>query len=705
LVIEYRIHPSVGVARVGNSTKFYLPPTTVGGRPTECDQLFGDEIDGDKPKYVKKFKDEHKKMKRQAAKFTVYKHDTDNNSVELVDLTNQNEIKGVKWMVHIANKKAAWYHFDLFKGDLLIDPENTYENRNAEKRNPDVEDEKRQKLIIDFGPRTMTSPKSRKPFKYCNVPPGYKHAHLPLYTNGSASPKFGRPIRYLGEAITNSKNDLLVLGGYGLAGGDEEFGTFAGGNGWYDDMSDGPVVCEIELTENAIKKIGDKSQLKDGKITLDAWVIVAPPKVAPELVNITTLDDIMLDVAVRHLNVEPKIFDGRNWGKYSADYYRDIKPIVKRMGHYRWVANLPSMMDFCMPSFDMENKEPEAYDKRKKYYDYFRKPADEEWQRGGKADRLFSGKNEEDDYINGIPLMPLNAGSNAVNNEIIDKFVELSRTQHYFLEQWAEGNFTKDEMREIIPGMIPLDHADVGNCVGAPMCPGVEVTWSIRNPSIYSGPFRIKHRKKITDYYDSGLEPLYDETKPLKQKNEGQGCEPGDLTKRMACPWQSDLFECNIQHINFTDKNKNATTRLELEEPPTYHAYWWPPQSPWDVILGVTDPNPAVTDLQSKKYKVIEELSSAGASAGQQVNYIRGIQNHVQMVYAWSYLGFIVNQNEDDDRDEYPYFVEKERNHDEFGVVGLAANNKINIVDPESTRFIPGYYLKKDIVEFTKSEE
>jgi L-lysine 6-oxidase len=121
------------------------------------------------------------------------------------------------------------------------------------------------------------------------------------------------------------------------------------------------------------------------------------------------------------------------------------------------------------------------------------------------------------------------------------------------------------------------------------------------------------------------------------------------------------------------------------------------------VILGVTDSGEV--DPKKRKEKAMEELEAAGASAGQQVNYIRGIQNHVQMVYAWSYLGFIVNQNEGDDRNDYPYFVEKERNHEEFGVIGMAANNKINIVDPENTRFTPGYYLKKSIVDFTKSEE
>src|SRR5882672_4304041 len=34
--MRFKIHPSIGVARVGNSPEFYLEPETIGGRPIEC---------------------------------------------------------------------------------------------------------------------------------------------------------------------------------------------------------------------------------------------------------------------------------------------------------------------------------------------------------------------------------------------------------------------------------------------------------------------------------------------------------------------------------------------------------------------------------------------------------------------------------------------------------------------------------------------
>ena len=92
MVIEYKIHPSIGVARLGNSGEFYLSPTKIGGRPIECNQ-YGDEIYDDKGiKFVKRFKDKQKRVKKQAAKFKIFKHDVSKKPEE-IDLTDKTKIK------------------------------------------------------------------------------------------------------------------------------------------------------------------------------------------------------------------------------------------------------------------------------------------------------------------------------------------------------------------------------------------------------------------------------------------------------------------------------------------------------------------------------------------------------------------------------------------------------------------------------------
>ena len=49
------------------------------------------------------------------------------------------------------------------------------------------------------------------------------------------------------------------------------------------------------------------------------------------------------------------------------------------------------------------------------------------------------------------------------------------------------------------------------------------------------------------------LSPSRDETMA------GGGCQPGDLTKRMAIPWQADFFDCSVQDVNFTTPHTNKT--------------------------------------------------------------------------------------------------------------------------------------------------
>ena len=59
--------------------------------------------------------------------------------------------------------------------------------------------------------------------------------------------------------LTDSQGHLLVLGGYGRAGGNQPISSFAGADTWHDDISDGPVTCRLWLTGGQV-------------IELDAWV-------------------------------------------------------------------------------------------------------------------------------------------------------------------------------------------------------------------------------------------------------------------------------------------------------------------------------------------------------------------------------------------------------------------------------------------------
>src|ERR1700686_168835 len=79
------------------------------------------------------------------------------------------------------------------------------------------------------------------------------------------------------------------------------------------------------------------------------------------------------------------------------------------------------------------------------------------------------------------------------------RFFALTRVQYAMLAQWVRRTFVADGDSPLaIPATPPeitpegLDRAALENCVGGPFYPGIEVSWTIRNPRIYIEPFRLQ---------------------------------------------------------------------------------------------------------------------------------------------------------------------------------------------------------------------
>lgn len=671
---QLKISPSIGIARLGNSRdtnigqgQYYLAPDSIGGLPYQCDQN-GNNLGTP----VSQFKDQYSRILRQGQAFKIY--DDNGNGSEITVgsvVTGLGTVSEMSWTVHVANKKAAWYQYSELQGNLLY-PNNSYTDNGVAFRNATVTGADRQSLIIDPGPRTISGNNQRIELDDNGVgaPAGYPISFPPLISGPDAQ---GENVTSLGTLLTDSQGRLVVIGGYGASGGSEKLVNYGGQDTWHDDIADGAVYCEISFAEAGVDPV-----------SLQAWVIIGSPDFAPEIVNISTLSDTIFDVEVRQGNVDTALNDGTGFNtSFQPIYERDILPIINRLSAYQWVANVQSMSAFFEHKFDYSdnNSDPssDAYINRQTYFAYFRALNDKSStdQSGEPQQVLFSAAPGQS-----LPMMPLNSGSNSVSNDIIVKFLSLNATQYFFMEQWAAGNFISNPGYQPFLGIDPKDQASVGNCVGLPMCPGIEVTWSTQNPNLYDGPYQIAHHMGKDGYNTTGLTPSRDECA-------GGGCEPGDLTKRMACPWQADFFQCTIQYVNFTDDSVNKVADPTPEDPdnmkpkpPTYYAYWWPPQSPWDVLTGdVTEATQAESHLP----------------AGQQVNYARGINSFGQMVEHWPALAFIRNTNMGHDGADanYPYFTETERNHELFSYqeVGIGTITG-NDADNETT--IPVFYIESD---------
>ena len=665
MAFTYKVEPSIGVARVGDSlSDFYLAPETIGGRPIQCDE-YGNVLTihgaGGNSSAVQHYKDALMRVKRQGARFRVMRYTDGASPIEIT--LNDPDIESIEWTVHVANKKAAWYSFSEQLGNLYFNgvytPENSYKAKNVEHRNATVTGTpERQRLIIDPGPRTLTNGRQKAAFSRTTIPDDYPHGSFP-----PVNPAQGYPINSLGSAVTDDAGRLVVIGAYGRAGGDEPISSYGGADTWHDDIADGAVTCTVTFKNATVVK-------------LDAWVIIGSPKFAPELVNITTLDDIIYDVGVRYHKLDRVLYDpaaypGSGYNPdYQASYETDIRPILDRMASYQWVANVQAMTAAARPGFDLRDFSDDNRANRESLLAQFRQPNDSQTSQNSQV--LWAP--------NRAPAMPLNSGSNSVSNTLLIKFSTLTQTQYFLLSQWAAGK-CELKPRPGIPSVSELDRADVGNATGEPVSPGIEITWSMRSPTLYDSPYHIKQRHDAAWYRAHGLDPDEDETVPMDSKDVipvvGFGCEPGDLTKRMAVPWHADFFACTLQYVNFTDPTVNKVNGIPM--PPTYYSYWWPPQSPWNILSGADDP---------------DEQKASGLPAGIQVNYQRGINSFVDMITAWKYLGFIHNQTEGDHRQMYPYFVEVERNNDRFAMASVAVGGISNVMDPANSTFMPTWFLR-----------
>jgi hypothetical protein len=612
----YKIHPAIGIARVGNSDDYYLAPVTAAGLPQETN---GNP--------VSQFRDSQNRIRRQAARFSVYVYDQTSPNGRLLQLDPAG-IVDIEWKVRLANKKAAWRKFLQLLGENGYDANHPY-------RNPLTQGDDRKKLIIDPGPQTVrcTSGATSAEFAQGKGPKGYPQTFPPELT------PYG--ITTLGELQTEPKGSLIVTGGHGNCGviksypytlspellvnlqeadtnplpsevaqklqpiqnnaytdsasldadlkkvlGEDtndyktwaplflqeyalqpRLDDYANNNYWFDDTSDGPVTATLILSN------GDRVPVDE-----PAWVLVGPPAYAPQILNMVTLYDTMYDVAVRHFTYKPALYSNGTFNaNYNANIQGEVQPILKRPPAYLWVADINAK---GAQAHTAANNDPYS-----NFFNYLRKPED----------------------FNQAGQMPQLAGDNPLNNSDRRNYTALTQTQYFLLSQYSNGNVDTSPPVDNSGDGEKLDRATLENCVGAPFCPGIEITWVCRNPVIYSSPFRLKH-KPLTD--NQGLSLSEDLT---------QGLEPGDCTRYMALPWQADYNECSDEYID----NKNI--------------WWWPAQRPYMVYPKGT-PN-------TQMYWTRND-SGNGAD-----NYT----DDVLMVYNWKDLGFIVQQA------GTPPFVEVER--------------------------------------------
>lgn len=232
----YKVHPGIGIARVGNSSdQFFIGSEISGVNPVE--------IVGGVEKPLEKYKESSGRIKRQAARFRVFEYEEDAGGT----LTLLREITladaQIEWRVTLANRKAAAEKFD-----------------DVGPRNPGVTNRANLEIKPVFSPIAGANQK---------------------ITASSPGLFKGKEV-YLGELRTDAQGHLMVLGGRGLSASEpvgQPITGFANSDDWYDDIADGPIDAQITFPSG------------DSFIVAGSWVIVAPPDFAPKISGLTTLYD------------------------------------------------------------------------------------------------------------------------------------------------------------------------------------------------------------------------------------------------------------------------------------------------------------------------------------------------------------------------------------------------------------------------------
>ena len=272
---RYKIHPGIGIARLGNSPEdFFIGPEVPGGPGLELTPA------GEGP--VTTYKDAAHRIKRQGVRFRVWAYEVDAVGRETpVSEVTASEAT-IVWHVHLANSKGA--------GRRILETGNRPRNPNT----PTAD------LVIapEFEPISGANQRVNE-----RVVGRFK----------------GVPVS-LGELWTDALGRLIVLGGSGRSASvpaGRRILSFANNPDWHDDVADGAVDAELRFPD------GTSVPVDRG-----AWVLMAPPDFAPGVLGLATLYDIALDAAVK-----------RAWVQAPArpSFTYEVLPIIERATKLRWV--------------------------------------------------------------------------------------------------------------------------------------------------------------------------------------------------------------------------------------------------------------------------------------------------------------------------------------------------------------------------------
>jgi len=581
------IFPAIGFSRVGNSDEWFLAPEVPG--------LLNEPQGG--------FKQSPSQIKKQVQRFRVYGFDDQGRVVRELGAAD-----GVRWTVHVANSKAAWYGFSnaMDRGDVTPGIPGALRNAFV---TPNAKRE--EMLIVDAGPVEIGGAST-------NV--------------GGKDDKFRMAGRFwkklpvtLGHLRTDDAGRLMVFPANGVsqtALPQNPVRDFTNNDGWHDDWADGWVKATV--------RVGGADIACE-----PAWVVCCGPKFAPQIEPIVSLYDTGREAMIAAGHMKPVS------GKVS--FRRDVLPILRRSGMMQWVADASYLQTAWLDLEDLSN--PDVI-RKLAVADAATRPARE------KVLAAFRKPGGDDQRVKALPLM-LGDGVNFPGSR--DSWLTLTPSQYAILGAWAKGDFVNDfedaaadaikQLDDMPLSMRPeaLTRAALDACSGGAFHPGVEITWPIRHAELYRTPkqtpfpFRIAISQRKSLVQDVGLQlnpqNVFAGNPARREDGAPVGPQaPGDLTRWMGVPWQGDAFSC-----------QSVLTATGFPTP-----VWWPALLPIDVLPEefyqrmMRKDLPAEERLRFYHARAAWSRGAAGIGLHVEAGYTDGLR---RMIELWTQMGVVVRRS------------------------------------------------------------
>jgi hypothetical protein len=641
----FRVHPAIGIGRVGDSEEFYIAPVTAAGTREPGGLMGGLPIKPgteDTPITADDFRDSYGNVKRQAARFRIYAYPGGSSEtypngggtlVTVGSTIGGKKVADIVWTVHLANKKLNNYSTVsknpngeglVFRGIGAYNDPSLLILRNPDyKGKTDKDDPVRlRELFIDPGPRAVkvsAGPSTVVKFD-APTPAAYGNAAGAIVTVPSYPKSFPSdfnplneplgPLTSLGDLRVDDKGGLVVAGGYARTVAVSQNRepvplTRPTENGlWYDDAADGPVNAVIVFDDHSTAPVQA------------GWYVTGDPGYAPQTRNIISTWDDVYDVWVRELSLVPSLYaNGQFQASYRPSFGDDVQPIFHAAMLHQWNTNLSA---WAIDNHDMIGSI---------------RPTDDPTSKIPNLKTLLRDPNSASDIETGTPMMPLSLG------DAEKSFLTVSQTQYFILSQWHAKACSPVPGPALGPGE-KLDKITLENCLGGRYSPGIEVSFPIRDANLYirdwqkqgCGPFRINqapldYSKAIADkpFLSFGYIPL----QPIP-------VEPGDLSKFMSVPWHTDYNSC-ATHL----PDPNPGGRIDTNPQANNTLFWsWPAQRP----VAVYPVSLCHYDAGTQKWTVGQQVYSV-RGAGTETPYpaqVGRFQKYPDFVANWFKIGFVI---------------------------------------------------------------